>query len=88
MFAETPGLEGVEATGWIGIAGPSGMPQTALARLEAAAGWVMRETNLPARLETQGLIASFTGSGDFSALVAREREKWARVVREAGITLG
>jgi tripartite-type tricarboxylate transporter receptor subunit TctC len=48
----------------------------------------MRETNLPARLETQGLIASFTGSGDFSALVAREREKWARVVREAGITFG
>ena len=88
MFAETPGLEGVEATGWIGIAGPSGMPQTALARLEAAAGWVMRETNLPARLDAQGLLARFAGAEVFSALVASEREKWARVVREAGITLG
>ncbi len=88
MFAETPGLEGVEATGWIGIAGPSGMPQTALARLEAAAGWVMRETNLPARLDAQGLLARFAGAEVFSALVASEREKWARVAREAGITLG
>ena len=88
MFAETPGLEGVEAPGWIGIAGPSGMPQTALARLEAAAGWVMRETNLPARLDAQGLLARFAGAEVFSALVASEREKWARVVREAGITLG
>ena len=88
IFAETPGLEGVEATGWIGIAGPSGMPQTALARLEAAAGWVMRETNLPARLDAQGLLARFAGAEVFSALVASEREKWARVVREAGITLG
>ncbi|MCX7370357.1 MAG: tripartite tricarboxylate transporter substrate-binding protein [Alphaproteobacteria bacterium] len=88
MFAETLGLEGVEATGWIGIAGPSGMPQTALARLEAAAGWVMRETNLPARLDAQGLLARFAGAEVFSALVASEREKWARVVREAGITLG
>ena len=88
MFAETPGLEGGEATGWIGIAGPSGMPQTALARLEAAAGWVMRETNLPARLDAQGLLARFAGAEVFSALVASEREKWARVVREAGITLG
>ena len=88
IFAETPGLEGVEATGWIGIAGPSGMPQTALARLEAAAGWVMRETDLPARLNAQGLLARFAGAEVFSALVASEREKWARVVREAGITLG
>lgn len=34
--AETPGLDGLEATGWIGIAGPSGMPRAALDRLEAA----------------------------------------------------
>jgi len=86
--AETPGLEGVEASGWIGIAGPSGMPQPALARLEAAAAWVMGETDLPARLGTQGLLAHFAGAAAFGALVASEREKWARIVRDAGITLG
>jgi tripartite-type tricarboxylate transporter receptor subunit TctC len=86
--AETPGLEGVEAAGWIGIAGPSGMLPPALARLEAATAWAMGETDLPARMDTQGLLARFAGAEAFGALVAGERERWARVVREAGITLG
>ncbi len=85
--AETSGLDGVEASGWIGIAAPSGMPRPALARLEAAAGWAMGETDLPARLDAQGLLARFAGAEAFGALIASEREKWARVVREAGITL-
>jgi tripartite-type tricarboxylate transporter receptor subunit TctC len=86
--AETPGLEGVEASGWIGIAGPSGMPRAALARLEAATAWAMGETDLPAHMEAQGLLAHFAGADAFGVLVARERERWARVVREAGIALG
>jgi tripartite-type tricarboxylate transporter receptor subunit TctC len=86
--AETPGLEGVEATGWIGIAGPSGMPRAALARLETAAAGAMAEMDLRARMDAQGLLARFAGAEAFGALVARDREKWARVVREAGIALG
>ncbi|WP_245216997.1 Bug family tripartite tricarboxylate transporter substrate binding protein [Neoroseomonas nitratireducens] len=86
-IAETPGLEGVEAAGWIGIAGPSGMPFPALALLEAATAWAMRETDLPARMDTQGLLARFADAEAFGALVAGERERWARVVRAAGITL-
>lgn len=88
LVAETPGLGGVEASGWIGIAAPSGMPAASLARLEAAAAWVMGETDLAARLGIQGLMASFAGAEAFGGLVASEREKWARVVRESGITLG
>ncbi|TPG55722.1 tripartite tricarboxylate transporter substrate binding protein [Roseomonas nepalensis] len=86
--AETTGLDGVEASGWIGIAGPSGMPRQALARLEAAVAWAMMETDLPARMDAQGLVARFGDTQAFGVLVASEREKWARVVREAGITLG
>jgi len=85
--AETPGLEGLEATGWIGIAGPSGMPRPAMERLEAAAAWAMGETDLAARMAAQGLLASFAGGEAFGALAARDREKWARVVQEAGIRL-
>ncbi len=87
-IAETPGLEGVAASGWIGIAGPSGMPRAALERLEAATAWAMGETDLQARMDAQGLLAGFAGAAAFGALVAGEREGWARIVREAGITLG
>jgi tripartite-type tricarboxylate transporter receptor subunit TctC len=85
--AQTPGLDGVEAAGWIGLAGPSGMPRQATERLEVATAWALGETDLPAQMAAQGLLAQFAGAEAFSALVAREREKWARVVRDAGITL-
>ena len=86
--AETPGLEGFEASGFVGVAGPAGMPKPALARLEAAVGWAMRETDLPRLYEEQGLLARYAGAEAFAALVARDREKWARVAREAGIAPG
>lgn len=85
--AETPGLEGVEGSGWIGIAGPSGMPRPALTRLEAATAWAMRETDLPVRMGAQGLLPHFADAEAFGGLVTSDRAKWARVVREAGITL-
>jgi tripartite-type tricarboxylate transporter receptor subunit TctC len=86
--AEAPGLEGFEASGFVGVAGPAGMPRPAVARLEAAVGWAMRETDLPRLYEEQGLLARYAGAEGFAALIARDRERWARVVREAGITPG
>lgn len=47
----------------------------------------MGATDLPARMDAQGLLAHYADAEAFGLLVAREREKWTRVVREAGITL-
>jgi tripartite-type tricarboxylate transporter receptor subunit TctC len=85
--AETPGLDGLEASGFIGIAAPAGTPRPALARLEAAVSAVMAETDLPARFASQGVLSQPAGAEAFGALLTRDRAKWARVVREAGITL-
>jgi tripartite-type tricarboxylate transporter receptor subunit TctC len=84
--AEMPGLEGFEASGFVGVAGPAGMPKPALARLEAAVAWAMRETDLPRLYEAQDLLPRYADAAGFAALIARDREKWARVVREAGIS--
>lgn len=47
----------------------------------------MRGAALPARLHAQGLPARFADAEAFGAMIARGREKWAWVVRDAGITL-
>lgn len=86
--AETSGLEGLEASGFIGVAAPVGTPAQVVARLEAAVVAAMAETDLPARFAAQGLLAQPAGAEAFGALLTRDRAKWARVVREAGITLG
>ncbi len=73
---------------FVGVAGPAGMPRPALMRLQAAVAWAMRETDLPRLYEGQGLLPRYAGAEGFAALVARDREKWARVAREAGIVQG
>nr|WP_274607351.1 tripartite tricarboxylate transporter substrate-binding protein [Paracraurococcus ruber] len=87
-IAETPGLEGLEASGFIGIAAPAGIPSYVVAMLETAVMAVMADTDLPARFAAQGVVSQPAGAAAFGALLTRDREKWARVVREAGITLG
>ncbi|HYZ33538.1 MAG TPA: tripartite tricarboxylate transporter substrate-binding protein [Crenalkalicoccus sp.] len=85
--AETPGLDGLEASGFIGIAAPAGTSSRVVARLEAAVGAVMAETDRPARFASQGVLSQPAGAEAFGAVLTRDRAKWARVVREAGITL-
>ncbi|MCX7373032.1 MAG: tripartite tricarboxylate transporter substrate-binding protein [Alphaproteobacteria bacterium] len=84
---ETAGLDGIEASGFIGIAAPAGTPGQAVARLEAAVVAIMGETDLPARFSAQGLLSQPAGAAAFNELLVRDRAKWARVVREAAITL-
>ena len=69
------------------MAAPAATPRSIIRRLEAAVAWAMRETDLPRLYEAQGLVPRYADAEGFAALVARDREKWAGVVREAGITL-
>ena len=86
-MAETPGLEGFEASGFIGLAVPAATPRPVLARLEAEVARAM-EGDLSQAYAALGMVPHYAGATDFAALVAREREKWSGVVREAGVTLG
>jgi tripartite-type tricarboxylate transporter receptor subunit TctC len=84
--AEAGGPPGFEAAGFIGLYAPAATPRPVLARVEAGAGWAARETDLPRSYAAQGLLPRPAGAEEFAAYLAREREKWRRVIREAGIT--
>ena len=84
---EAGGPPGFEATGFAGLVAPKATPRPAIARLEAAVAWVMRETDLPRLYEAQGLVPRYADAETFAALIARDRETWGRVIREANITL-
>ena len=85
-MAEAGGPPGFKAAGFIGLYAPAATPRPVLARVEAAAGWAARETDLPRAYAAQGLLPRFAGAEEFAAYLARERERWGRVIREAGIT--
>lgn len=81
------GLPGLEATAWIGLVGPAGMPPDLVERLAAQAIALVRSTELRARLEAQGFEITPRPPGAFTQFLQRETAKWAEAVRFSGATV-
>jgi tripartite-type tricarboxylate transporter receptor subunit TctC len=85
--AEAPGLQGYEATGFAGVVAPAATPRAVVEAVEAAVAWAMGGTDLPRAYERQGALPRHAGAREFAALAARDRERWGRLMSEAGIAL-
>ena len=86
-MSETPGLEGFEATGFVGVVAPAATPGPVIARLEEAVAWAMREPDLERTYVAQGQTPRFANAAAFRDRIARGQETWGRVAREANITV-
>ncbi len=80
------GVPGYEATNWWGLLAPDGTPQAIVDRLHQEVSAVQASAETRRRFETEGAEAREMTSAEFGAFVAAETAKWARVVKEAGIT--
>ncbi|MBM3528855.1 MAG: tripartite tricarboxylate transporter substrate binding protein [Alphaproteobacteria bacterium] len=79
------GMPEVEADNWYGLVAPINTPQPVLARLQAAAAEALRSPEVKDRLAKQGAVAVGNSSAEFKSYVTREIERWARVIKTAGI---
>jgi tripartite-type tricarboxylate transporter receptor subunit TctC len=86
-MSETPGLEGFEATGFVGVVAPAATPRPVIARLEEAVAWAMREPDLQRTYVAQGQTPRFADAAAFRDRIARGHATWGRVAREANITV-
>jgi tripartite-type tricarboxylate transporter receptor subunit TctC len=78
-------VPGYAVTGWLGIGVPKGTPAEIVERLNREVNAVLADPAVKARMAEIG-SEIFTGSpADFGKLVAEETEKWAKVVKFAGI---
>lgn len=75
------GYPGFEAATWFGIAVPAGTPEAIVARLNAEITKVLQMPDVKERLG--GEVA--TGPAAFAALIKSDHDKWAGVIRDAGI---
>ena len=79
---------GFENSIWLGLFGPAGIPEPALTRLRTE---IKRALELPEVKEKMnaagGLDPYLTTPEEFSALIKRDYEKYAKVVKEIGIKL-
>jgi tripartite-type tricarboxylate transporter receptor subunit TctC len=75
------GFPGFEAITWFGIAVPTGTPAPIIARLDAEIAKVLDAPDVQERLNGKVDV----GPAAFAALIKSDHDKWASVVKEAGI---
>jgi tripartite-type tricarboxylate transporter receptor subunit TctC len=80
-------LPGFEATSWYGISVQGGSPRDVIAKLNHDIGRVLVTAEMRARLEAEGAEASGGSPEDFGAFFRAEIDKWAKVIKAAGIRL-
>jgi tripartite-type tricarboxylate transporter receptor subunit TctC len=82
-MAET--LKGFDVTPWIAVGVPSGTPLEIIERLNREINAGLADPGIKARMAEVGGTPLFYSPSELSAMIARDTEKWAKVVAQAGI---
>ncbi len=79
------GVPGYESSSWQGIVVPAGTPPAIIARLHTELVKGLRAKDIGERLAAEGTDPGGNSPAEFGAYIKREIEKWARVVKSAGL---
>lgn len=79
------GAPGFQSGGWFGVLGAAGTPPAIIKKLNAEISSVMQQADVRDRLLAQGAEPLWGPPDELKKLLARERELWSNVIREAGI---
>jgi tripartite-type tricarboxylate transporter receptor subunit TctC len=78
-------VPGYEAGGWYGIGVPKNVPAEVIDKLNKEINASLADAKLKTRLADLGYAASGSSPAEFGSMIAREVEKWAKVIKFAGI---
>jgi tripartite-type tricarboxylate transporter receptor subunit TctC len=78
-------LAGYEASGWYGIAAPKDTPRDIVEKLNREINGAFADPKMKERLSDLGCLVSAGSPADFEKFIAGETEKWAKVIRTAGL---
>jgi tripartite-type tricarboxylate transporter receptor subunit TctC len=78
-------VPGYEASAWYGIGAPRNTPAEIVRKLNQEINAGLADPKLKARLADLGGTAVSGSPADFAKLIAEETDKWAKVVKFAGI---
>jgi tripartite-type tricarboxylate transporter receptor subunit TctC len=85
-LARLDAFKGFDVMQWFGLMAPRGTPQPVIDRMAKELDEVMKSPQVAQQLTSQGLTPAVQGPAEFGDFIAKEREKYGRVVREAKIT--
>jgi tripartite-type tricarboxylate transporter receptor subunit TctC len=80
------GVPGYESTIWIGVMAPAGTPKPIVDKLNAEINKAINRPDMKAAWDAQGAVALTMSPAEFDAFLHKDIEKWAQVVKAAGLT--
>ena len=81
------GVPGYEATLWLNVSGPAGMPADIVQRLNNEIAKALKDPEVQNNFRTGGVDAVWMGPQELNAFLRAEHEKWGKVVRDTGATV-
>lgn len=78
------GVKGYEASLWLGLLGPKGMPKEAVTRLNTEVAKLVKGKDLERQFRKIGTDVVYRGPDEWAAFLKTERDKWAKVVKDTG----
>jgi tripartite-type tricarboxylate transporter receptor subunit TctC len=82
-IAET--VPGFEATSWVGVVGPAGMPKPIAERLADAFSQAINTPDVTKRLADLGAAPASARGEEFRSFIVNDRGKWQRLAKEANL---
>jgi tripartite-type tricarboxylate transporter receptor subunit TctC len=79
------GVPGYESTIWLGIMAPAGTPKPIVDKLNAEINKAINRPEVKAAWDKQGAVPLAMSPSEFDAFLRKDIEKWAKVVKSAGI---
>ena len=80
------GFPGFEAVSWFGLLVPAGTPSAIVSKLHQDSMKVLAHPDMRASLTKLGLDTVGSTPGEFGTIIKSDVAKWAKVIKEAGIT--
>lgn len=90
LLPDVPPLRGLKLGAldvdmWYGVMAPAGTPKAFISRLNAELKDILALPEVRAAFETQGMSPAHSSADEFRALIARDAERWAQVVKAQAI---
>ncbi|MFN7086920.1 MAG: tripartite tricarboxylate transporter substrate binding protein [Burkholderiales bacterium] len=79
------GYAAASVVGYWGVLAPAGVARDIVDKLSGAIAAAVRQPEVHQRLVDQGVDPSGAGPADYGRVIRAETEKWAKVIRQAGI---
>ncbi len=79
------GLPGFETGSWQGVVAPPGTPREIVARLNAEIGRILATPEMRDKLGNQGADVRTNSPEEFAVFIRAEKDRWAKVVKDANV---